>query len=99
MITVKNKDIISIGNKRYQMGSVASYALEYNECPIEQFNKAQEYGYDLWWANSIPAMLTSEGEKPDYGTPVAIGDELYFEGHTFTIAKAPNGNIKLVKHD
>ena len=92
---LRDGDVLSIGYKRYKVGSVASYALQYNECPIEAVKRAEKDGHELHYVYGLGTAITAQGIKPDYGVAVEYGDVIYFEGHLFELIQAPNYNVEL----
>lgn len=86
-------------------GSVASYALQYNECPIEAVAKVQERiargetGHQLHWLNPTGSMLTAEARAKETRVALDWGDWLIFEGRIFEVTKAANNNATLREVD
>jgi hypothetical protein len=76
--------------------SCASYALEYNDCPIASYNRAVNLGHATHWANATAACISSDGPKyVDPEITLNIGDVVYFEGRHFEIEPANNNNVHL----
>ena len=93
---VAHGETATIGNRRYIFGSAASYALQYNDCPVEAYNRAIENGHETHWANLIAAVLTSEGRAPEPTKhDISIDDVVYFEGRLFAVKPANNSNVTL----
>lgn len=82
----------------YTVGSVVSYALEYNENPIEEYNRCVANGHATHWINSDGATISNMKKDPYDVIEVDYGDVVMFEGVLFTIEKAPNNNLKLVAY-
>lgn len=80
----------------YSPGSVASYALAYNECPIFAVERAKERGHDLHWINANGTALTAHKQAQHVIVEVTIGMHVRFEGRLFTIEAASNNNLKFV---
>ena len=79
--------------RRYTVGSVVGYALQYNECPIKAYQRAIEKGHDTHYIIQMPTSLTrSRGEKLKY---LRIDfDSIYrFQGQRFKIIPTPNDNL------
>jgi len=79
--------------RRYTVGSVVGYALEYNECPIKAYQRAIEKGHKTHYIIQLSISLThSRGEKRRY---LRIDfDSIYrFQGQRFKIIPTPNDNL------
>lgn len=94
---LKAGDIISQGLKRYKIGSVASSAIESDNCPMREIERAKGFGHELHFVFGLGASISNPPRKPDYGTQIRFGETVYFEGRLFTFAKAANDNIKLIE--
>jgi len=77
------------------MGSVASYALRYNQCPIEAVDRAKRYENDLYWAIELATVISDPPTKLEECIALEIGDRIYFEGHIFKLNRTRNGNVGL----
>lgn len=78
--------------------SVVSAALDNNECPIAEYERAIKLGHPTHWASgNIVAISSSQSNEPP---PVVIQlkrtDIIRFEGKQFILKKAMNDNIDLV---
>lgn len=82
--------------KTYTPGSVVSYALDYNECPMERVAQAKERGHELHWINARATVITAHKRAKENLVAVHIGMRVCFEGLLATIEAAPNGNLKFV---
>lgn len=89
--------------KTFQAGSVASYALEKNACPIAAVEdckrKMAEFpyaGHRLHWINARSTMLTSHDRAAEDLIEVEIGMLVRFEGLVATIEADHNDNLKFV---
>lgn len=98
-INVTVSDILGIQKNgyyaRYQCGSVVSYALEYNECPIKALKGAKKAGENLHWINQLSTCITSHVRERERIVAVAVGMLIKFEGQLFTLEEARNGNLSL----
>jgi hypothetical protein len=98
-INITSQDILGVKHPKgfyrtYSPGSVVSYALEYNECPIEAVEQARSRGHALHWINGRGACLTAEKRAAETVVAVEIGTKVRFEGLIATIEADFNGNIK-----
>lgn len=81
----------------FRLGTVAGYAIQNGDDPIEAIENANANGHELYWANGCATVIHS-GQKTKEEVPgFEIGDSIILQGKTFVIAKAPNNNIKLVE--
>lgn len=80
----------------FSAGSVVSYALQYNECPMAAVERAKANGHDLVWINANGAMLTADDRATEDVIEVEYGMLVRFQGVVATIEKAANNNLKLV---
>lgn len=81
----------------FRFGSVASYALEYGECPIKAYNWLVENGHQTHWLNAEAVMITAKAREKETRAGLNFGDEVIFEGRLFRIDPAPNNNAKLTE--
>lgn len=98
-LTVDDTLILKTDDKRnhlstFSPGSVVSYALEYNECPIAAVERAKANGHDLIWINANGAMLTAHDRDAEDVVEVEYGMLVHFQGVTARIEKADNNNLK-----
>lgn len=89
--------LVSAPMQHYQMGSVVSSALRYNECPMKAVERARGFGHALHFAFALGTCLHSGPIVKGRYIGVELGQRIEFEGRTFEIAAAPNRNIKLVE--
>lgn len=82
----------------WRLGSVVSYALRYNECPIEAIEDAKSKNEALHWISGITMVISSHPEKQAPRILVKEGEVINFEGKLFTVAPAPNNNKKLIPY-
>ena len=92
-----------INGVKASFGSVKGYCL-YNKDDVQEgIDRAVRLGHDLVWVSLCSTVITSS--KGYYEREVAkwanvpklsVGDVVEFEGNTYKIATAPNGNFKLV---
>ena len=86
---------------KYQAGSIVSYALEYNECPIKAVEECKQKmidqpynGHKLHWISSLGATISDSSTKKINVVEVEYGMKVNFEGLIATIEKANNGNLQ-----
>ena len=79
--------------ERHTPGSVVSYALQYNRCPMKEVADAKEKGHELHWLNQCSVALTSHKQEKKTLVKVEIGMKVCFEGLYATIEAAPNDNL------
>lgn len=96
---LKDGDILHLNGSHYMIGSVVSSCLEYNECPIEGVTRAIENGHKLHFVFGLGVSITATPQSRLQAVKVDWGMEIYFQGHLFTIEKAPNNNISLKEVD
>ena len=85
----------------FRFGSIVSYALENDECPIASVKIAMDHiragraEHKLHWLIPTGSMITAEKRAKE--TRVAIGwkDRLIFEGRIFEVVPEANGNAGL----
>lgn len=87
--------------RKYQPGSVVSYALAYNECPIEAVEdcrakmvKFPYNGHKLHWINACASVISDSPRPSELLVKVTIGMAVNFEGHKFTIQADHNNNLR-----
>ena len=99
-----DKDVIAIAYESkingtlyrfYALNSVARYAMDYCECPVEAIERAKERGEDLHWANQTSACLLRRTPTQQIAFLQKHGDEIKFHGKIFEIVPTPNNNISL----
>lgn len=83
--------------KMFTFGSVASFAIERNSCPIESYADAVERGHKTHWLNANCVSITAEPRAKETYYEINYGDEILFEGIVFRVEKDWNDNLKLVK--
>ena len=87
---------------KYQAGSVVSYALEYNECPMKAVERCKQNmidhprsGHKLHWINALASAISSDPTEKVDVIEVHYGMKVKFEGIVFTIEEANNNNLQL----
>lgn len=99
-INITKDDILGLKKngyyKMFQAGSVVSYALDYNECPLAALSHARDRGYELHWINALGACITSHQQAKKTLVKVEYGMKVCFEGLLATIEKDHNDNLKFV---
>lgn len=81
----------------YMFGSCASYALQYDDCPIRSYEGAKRRGHKTHWLNPMPAVLSNTPDPKSQRVGLSWGDEIVFEGRLFRIDKASNKNADLIE--
>uniref|UniRef100_A0AAU8HYA3 Uncharacterized protein n=1 Tax=Rhizobium phage IG49 TaxID=3129228 RepID=A0AAU8HYA3_9CAUD len=81
--------------REFKVGTVASYAIEYFECPIKAVERAKANGHELHYAFGMGVSITSHKRDHEIKKGFRFGDEIILEGYVFEIVKAPNSNIAL----
>lgn len=98
---LKDGDTLSLKERNhlgsYTIGSVASSAIADGSCPYEARERALGFGHDLYFIFANAACITAHEREKETHIEVHYGMEVLFEGVVFTIEKAPNNNLKLVK--
>ena len=86
---------------KYQAGSIVSYALDYNKCPIKAVEECKQKmidqpynGHKLHWIMSLGATVSNSPTKKIKVIEVDYGMKVNFEGLVATIEKANNGNLQ-----
>lgn len=100
-VNITADDILALDSGRgfyrtYSPGSVVSYALEYNECPIAAVEDAKAQGHALHWINARGVAITAHKRPPEDVVLVKLGMKVLFEGLLATIESAPNSNLRFV---
>lgn len=84
------------GLRTFTVGTVIGYALRNGDDPVEAIDQARANGHELVWINANGAVLSAE-RRPSLGhIIIQLGDRVRLEGRVYTIAAAPNRNLKLV---
>ena len=83
----------------YRAGSVAAYAIENNECPIEKVERAKARGENLYWLNECSVSLSATKRPQETVYLIEVGMEVYMQGKAFRIEKVRKGGpwLKLVE--
>lgn len=107
LVNITAEDILGLKcagfYRTYSPGSVVSYALQYNECPIAAVEecrakmKSDPYaGHKLHWINARGSVLTSHKREAEKIVKVTIGMRVRFEGQVFEIKATHNNNLMFV---
>ena len=87
--------------RTYSAGSVVSYALQYNECPIEAVARNKEKmisqpynGHKLHWINANSTCISSHKQAQRQLVRVTLGMRVRFEGLLATIEADHNNNLR-----
>ena len=83
--------------ENWKIGSVAGYAIECGEDPIEEVRKAVEMGHNIHFVMSIGACLSNNPIKEKRRIMIEEGEHVTFHGQRFEIKSTWNNNIELVK--
>jgi len=78
----------------FSAGSVASYAIKNNECPIKAIAREESRGHPLVWINANGSVLTAHHHEADDVIEVFVGMLVRFQGVIATIEKANNNNLQ-----
>jgi hypothetical protein len=81
----------------YKLGSVVSYALRTNSCPIAAIDRARANKHEMHFAFALSTVLTAWERPKETVIGLGWGDHIKFQGHTFQLVKAPNDNVRLVE--
>lgn len=100
-VEITANDILGVKHPKgfyrtYKAGSVVSYALQYNECPIEAVEDAKARGHATRWINALGSMITAHEREAETVIAVRIGMLVRFEGLIATIQADHNNNLKFV---
>ena len=79
----------------YMISSVASSAVESNDCPLEAIERAKKNGHQQHFIFALGSCLTAHKQARKEYTEVSIGDMVYFQGLVFKIQPANNNNLHL----
>lgn len=109
LVNITSDDLLGLDSgrgfhRKYSPGSVVSYALSYNECPIEAVAEcrakmvSQPYaGHKLWWINACASVLSDSPRAQETLVEVVIGMRVCFEGKKFTIESDHNNNLRFAE--
>ena len=97
-LTYKERLVLSVdaGEETYSMGSAASYALQYNECPIEAYGDAISRGHDTQWVSLCSVTISSQAQTRQIRVLISLDGVYNFEGVLFKFEKTHNSNLKMV---
>lgn len=79
----------------FTIGSVASYAIRNDDCPIEAIERAKKLGHELVYIFGNGSCIHNGPRSTVKHVMVEYGMLVYFQGHFYTIEKAPNSNLTL----
>ena len=82
--------------RQHRIGSVVSYALEYNEDPVEAYNRAKAKGHQTHWINACAVSITNGWRERYSLVEVKEGTRVRFEGLLATVERDGHENLKLV---
>jgi len=78
----------------YSVGSVVSYALEYNECPIHAHRTAVERGHQTHWLNARASIITQSDTSKETHLQVDFDATYNLEGVLVKIVATSNLNLE-----
>tara|TARA_Y100000310_G_scaffold7229_1_gene7939 strand:+ start:206 stop:547 length:342 start_codon:yes stop_codon:yes gene_type:complete len=91
-VRLEHNTRVTIYGHRGIVGTVAGYALQYNENPITARQKAQERGHELWWVNKKADTLYGDREsfnhqEREWADAITIqnGQAVEIEGHSLIV--------------
>ena len=82
---------------KFKLSSVMSYAIQYNECPIEAYQRAVEKGHNVYYMVALGATISNRKEEKRKLVGLEIGQKIQYMGKIFELKKAPNKNVNLVE--
>lgn len=103
-VDISTQDILTIAHKTsrgmtlyrgYKAGSVASCAAQYGNDVEAALARAKARGEKLHWINAQASSLTAHARDKGRQILLTIGMVVRFEGQIFTVAAAPNDNLRL----
>ena len=97
--------------KDYMIGSVASYFIEYNQCPIRGVEDAKNNGHALYWLNPIASFISNNPRPLDKVRHWVQSDQIvgrnskapedciqiWFQGRLFNVEHTANDNLGMVE--
>lgn len=104
-VEISTQDVLTIARKTsrgailysgYKAGSVASYVAEYGGDVEAAIARAKARGEKLHWINAQASSLTAHARAKGRRILLTLGMVVRFEGQTFTVASAPNDNLRLI---
>ena len=97
-IQITANETLVVGGKlgAYRVGTSTSYALKYNECPIEARERDIKNGHESYWIGACASTLTSAKTEKETHLQVDFNATYNLEGRQFKITIAPNRNLKFV---
>lgn len=79
----------------FKVGSVVSYALRSDSCPIAAIERAKEHGHDLHFIYGLGTCITSHKQARKTYIGVTIGQRVRFEGLYFEVVKTGREHLGL----
>lgn len=76
-----------------EAGSVVSYALKNNECPIDAYNRAVEQKHQTHYLFTKAVSITSGLSEREVHVNIEDGQHIWFEGRLFLVSVNKNGAI------
>lgn len=99
-LTADDVLILKTNDKRnhldtFNLGSVVSCALEYNECPVEALARAKAKNDKLVWISNRGAVLTAHHRDAENVVEVEVGMQIRFQGVIGTLIATDNRNLDI----
>lgn len=88
----KITDSVEAAAGTWTVGSVISYALKSNNCPLKAVERARSNGHDLYYIYANASVLSSSDSERVTKILIEEGDVVCFEGQLFTIKDTFNNN-------
>lgn len=79
----------------YSPGSVASYAINNNECPFKGVERAKALGHKLYWLNPCGVTLSANPKPQEVVYEIKVGDKVWYQGKYFEIRQHRNSREHL----
>ena len=92
-------DLIMSNNHKFMAGSVASYAIKYNKCPIKSYSDAIERGHEAYFLVPLGSCISRMKQERKEYIALSVGDRVHFQGYDFEVTRQNNDNrgLKLIK--
>lgn len=85
----------SKGLGNWKIGSVMSYALKSNECPIAAYEREKSLGFDVYYIIGLGTCISAHKQPKTARVAIHKGMKINFQGKQFTIEPANNDNWSL----
>jgi len=91
-------DQLYIDGWYFTLGDVFSAALRNGQCPLEELARAEKFEHEVYWLARNPTILSAtRNDEIEVAFEAKVGDTIKYIGKTFTIKKANNDNLDLVR--